>query len=153
MSVKLYKGCWGVRFEGDVVGPIDGYRGEWFKSPDGVSYTQEGWVILWGNAAGDRIRPYHMYRIEHVFPDEASARAWMNRGPWWKRAWAYVVKWWYPTWAKHWAVKRAIDVAVVVLLLLLLTACDNPTRPPEYKCYNDGTPIDCETGVPIKEVK
>ncbi len=39
----------------------------------------------------------------------------------------------------------------LVCALFLLAACDNPAAPkPDYKCYNDGVEIDCETGKPLK---
>ena len=35
-------------------------------------------------------------------------------------------------------------------LALALCGCDNPTAsPPTLTCFNDGTPIDCETGKPV----
>ena len=36
-------------------------------------------------------------------------------------------------------------------LALALCGCDNPTAsPPTLTCFNDGTPIDCETGRPVR---
>lgn len=146
MSVKLYDGCWGVTRGGEVVGP---FRKPGFDlmtvvpvRPDFVAGNPG--IKRFHNEAGASCHALQYPDIVRAFPSEASARAWLDRKPWWRRAWMWLKRqaWLafgppYDTEVK--TLKMVFYAAPTVgLLIYLFTGCAAPniTTPHDARCVD-----------------
>ena len=138
--VKLYDGCYGVKRDGDIVGPFREYAGEFYKVEGrlGVfAYDGFHWIPF-SEAVSLGVFVQTFDRVTRVFPDHASALAWANRKPWWKR---------WPLW-KVWTF-----LLLTFCAGCLLASCTTPTAPEPYVCKvqdGNGTWYYCGTQDTVK---